>query len=738
MLEAKAPTMKRSRSQLATVYAPHSLFTFEGGVGACMARPFPNRTYEPAGTTGTTTKRMIHEQIIEFVEAWLQRARTGQNTIVPVSPERALDRRALRDGAVHLPIGSLHFQVPERVGYLPFPTAFVCTRCGLHRHCEGDANFAHTAARFRDACPSGRTHCADDWQQLDVVMAHWSGAVETLTPLQRHVNSRLAIDNYSSCSTCRGQRFYLRRRGATFSRWHFECVDCGTVREIRLEDRDTLEALKQHLVNGANVLPQINMEPVSYRASATYYPQGDRLLVFRDDQWISLLQSGNAAPLGSFLADQYGFPPPALDDAQKERLLRNAGLGAEWEGYIDLRELIRTMQTTVPASAIALLQQQIAEREAHWNRTVFAAHAAAPGSLAAAIDARQRFIRRFDPIRMAVEHKTLLEERLRAGAALPDGKQISVDVTRPDDFMVPDAVADPMRRQELAEQVARRLRLLGITEMRLVRGLQVCEYTFGYTRTSATPLVRRDKAGDAEMPVRLNLFDRIRVGDVPLHPVLCLEQSNEAFYIRLDVNAVGDWLTRNHMPQAVGNGQPSLGGRLIETYPDFSRFLDEYRRERSIQRSAYPFVYTLLHTMAHHLIGVAASMSGLDLGSFGEHIFVPDLAVLVYRRGMTMDLGNLSSMWRDRGDTIIGNEVLDRMVSPESLRCGSESVCAHHGGACPDCILIPEAACLTRNELLSRSVLTGRGTPRWDADTRPLTGFYGTAADRAQHSMARP
>jgi hypothetical protein len=97
--------------------------------------------------------------------------------------------------------------------------------------------------------------------------------------------------------------------------------------------------------------------------------------------------------------------------------------------------------------------------------------------------------------------------------------------------------------------------------------------------------------------------------------------------------------------------------------------------------------------MAHHLIGVSASMSGLDLGSFGEHIFAPDLAFLVYRRGMTMDLGNLSSIWRDRGDPAFGNEVLDQMVNPVSLRCGSESICNHRGGACPDCILIPENAC---------------------------------------------
>jgi hypothetical protein len=96
---------------------------------------------------------------------------------------------------------------------------------------------------------------------------------------------------------------------------------------------------------------------------------------------------------------------------------------------------------------------------------------------------------------------------------------------------------------------------------------------------------------------------------------------------------------------------------------------------------------------------------------------------------MTMDLGNLSSMWRERGDRDFGNEVLNKMVDPTSLRCGSESICNHRGGACPDCILIPENACLTRNELLSRSVLIGRGKPRWDAGTNAIRGFYEVARD---------
>jgi hypothetical protein len=682
---------------------------------------------------------MIHEQIIEFMESWLRRATSGQNTIVPVNPERALDRNALREGAVHLPVGALHFQVPEKVGYVPFPAAFVCTSCELHRECEANADIAQEAARFRDACPRGRANCVDDWQQLDVVMAHWSGAVEALTPMRRYVKpNNLIVEKVRSCATCGSRRFFLRRNGSTFARWRFECVECRTLREIRLEDRDTLEDLKQELANGAAVLPQINMEPISYRASATYYSQGDRLLVFGDDSWTALLQTENNAHLGRFLAAQYGFPPPTLDDAKRERLLRDAGRGSEWERYVDIRSLLLSMRGTATDQALSYIEEKIAEDEARWNQSVFIAHAAAPGGLVAAVDVRQGFVRRFDPIRMAVEHKTLVEECLRAGATLPDGKQISVDVTRPDDFMIPDGMAnDPASRQTLADEVALRLKFLGIAEMRLLRALQVCEYTFGYTRTSSTPLVRRDKAGDAEMPVRLNIFERVRVGDVLLHPVLCLEQSNEGFYVRLDEDLVNSWLTCNHLPQAAGSGQPNLGGRLIESYPAvaFSRFLDEYRREKATQRSAYAMVYSLLHTVAHHLISVCASMSGLDLGSFGEHIFVPDFAFLVYRRGMTMDLGNLSSMWRDRGDPCTGNEVLERMVSPESLRCGSESVCTHHGGACPDCFLIPETTCLTRNELLSRSVLSGRGSFRWDADVRPLVGYYGIAAGRAQREL---
>jgi hypothetical protein len=234
------------------------------------------------------------------------------------------------------------------------------------------------------------------------------------------------------------------------------------------------------------------------------------------------------------------------------------------------------------------------------------------------------------------------------------------------------------------------------------------------------------------------LFERVEVADAARNPILCSLQSNEGFYLRLDETLVREWLETNQVTLPPAESGVRIGGQLIEDFealerdPDtrFTRFLDEYRREGALTRRAFPFVYTLLHTMAHHLIGTCAAMSGLDLGSFGEHLFVPDLAILIYRRGMTMDLGNLSSMWRDQGDPDVGNQVLEHMLNPLTLRCGSESVCNWRGGACPDCVLIPENACITRNELLSRSVLVGRGRPRFDATTNDVVGYFDIAANR--------
>ena len=70
----------------------------------------------------------------------------------------------------------------------------------------------------------------------------------------------------------------------------------------------------------------------------------------------------------------------------------------------------------------------------------------------------------------------------------------------------------------------------------------------------------------------------------------------------------------------------------------------------------------LLHSLAHQLVHSLADVSGLDRDGIGEHIFPADLAFVIYRKGMTPDLGNISAMWRNNSD-----EFLRRIIDPSRL-----------------------------------------------------------------------
>jgi len=126
----------------------------------------------------------------------------------------------------------------------------------------------------------------------------------------------------------------------------------------------------------------------------------------------------------------------------------------------------------------------------------------------------------------------------------------------------------------------------------------------------------------------------------------------------------------------------------VEEYVDFGRFLEHYKErtgESRTLRSIPNYVYLLLHTLAHHFAHAVVEYSGLESGSLGEYLFPADLAFLVYRRGMTPDLGNLSAMWRN-----YGRAVLDHLLWDRALKCDSGSLCDQRGGACPACIMAPE------------------------------------------------
>ena len=740
--------MSRSQGQVSRAYSPGSLFTFEGGTAACMALP----DSENASATEALTevnRRQIAAIIQEYVRSWVHRAQQATNARHDVPIELCVEKNVLNEaGAVSIKLGDLRFQIPQFAGLMPFPLAFRCAKCNLHREARSAERLSSDMAGFSRDCPTGAETCANNWRQLDFVMAHWSGGIEAPSP-RRLDRMEDGIPRYfDTCGHCNGRRFRWVGVGTgSLSSMQFACADCSTPRELRMADPDTLSVLGPLLADGRAIWAEINMEPISYRANAVHYPHGDRVLLFPDEGNMRMLDSNRQVELAQRLATKFGFLAGGeMSDAEKQLHLERADRLPEWAEYLSLRTMVEG--GGLPQEMSDNFRSMMARKERDWGATVFKDHVQVSPGLLAILNARNSFPNKFDPIRMVVEHDAFRADKINAGA-MDDGRLRSVPVTSLDDFTRPDGVANAdLDRLHAASRSW--LSIMGIAEMRLVRDIRLCEFTFGYTRTSSQPLQERTKkAPGIGLPVRLRMFDKVKTMPTTSeavarwsYPVLCVVSANEGFYVRLDENAVAAWIEANDLILPTSSPGLSLGGRLLEqassiqkagTPGCMSQFLDAFRRPKEVPEYAYPHVYTLLHTMAHQMICQVAALSGLEMSSLSEHIFTPDLAFLVYRRGTTMDLGNLSSMWRDRGSVEDGNEFLARMGAPAALRCGSESSCTHKGGACPDCIMIPETSCITRNDLLSRSALIGRSAPhwaKWDDSTRTeLVGYYDVVAN---------
>ncbi|MGH6877241.1 MAG: hypothetical protein ACREHV_07655, partial [Rhizomicrobium sp.] len=146
------------------------------------------------------------------------------------------------------------------------------------------------------------------------------------------------------------------------------------------------------------------------------------------------------------------------------------------------------------------------------------------------------------------------------------------------------------------------------------------------------------------------------------------------------------------------------------------------REKGETPRTLCSYIYMLLHSVSHQMIEALAETSGLDRDGIGEHLYSADLAFVLYRRGMTPDLGNISAMWRNQAKSFLGH-----MMEPRSLRCGSGSLCDARGAACPACILISDISCIAGNQLVSRAALAGGSLPMWEARESGrdyLTGFF--------------
>lgn len=705
--EPSAARMIRSRGQLATAYAPGALFTFEGGLGACLSIADQGQSSAKADITSETATQ-IHLRLREIWQSWYSRAMQGGTDKAQVLPTQCLDPALLPDGTFKAPSPSRFELVdPKAMSYVPAPLDFVCNTCGRFRKFASVREASAEIGELKvDQCDTRKAEHKGKcrWRQLDVIFVHWSGNWEPPSPgkwewSQPEQRVKAPIQ---ACAVCQSRKFYLIDKSPRIGEWAFECENGHKEGDSWLQnDPETTQLLGDECLQRPPRWRR--MEPISYRATPAFYPHSEQFIVFAagERDLLLMLQEGNEADLAGFASERFGLGAKLPSDAEIVEMMKKAGQTAK----VSLYESIDGMRTTLAGSPMAdELTKQLRVMIDDWKATpglVPVKHEPPPW-LMGQIDRRAEFGSRYDPLVLAVEHEALRRSKLTK-LSVVDGRSPFVRFTDPDRDLAPRTQA------ELDAQKATTARLLsamGLAEMGLIREFDLCRFTHGFTRMSTDPLIEKSDQQQLMLPVRLNLFQPLGNGKIPIYVVT---QANEAIYARLNPQLVYEWLRTvgvTDLPEWDPAGDLKLGAHILESAAPFGKYFSELKPGPA---NTYRYVYTLLHTYAHTLMKAVAEYSGLDMGSLGEYLFPADLAFVVYRNGTTMDLGNLSALWRNYNTVF-----LDHLLEPRTLMCGSGSLCEADGGACPSCIVIPETSCVSANRLLSRSALRGGLAPRED------------------------
>lgn len=700
--------MSRSRVQIAGSYAPGVLMTWEGGKGICRSVPLPNE----AKDLKPTTIELIFENLNDAVTNWRDRV---MKVLPDALPELVLDTpfRDSKSGEARVQRSDFQMTSPDKVGYVPYPLLYRCGICGSTRE------FDSVADQARQPLPRKCNGHEARWTQVDVVYAHWSGDIEPLSPFNYNFDPQTSSARQIRMCTCGSSSFKLRNAAPVFSEWRYVCEGCGETRALKKANPDTLERLQIQQNDGGRQFQwiEVNMLPVSYRANSTFYVQRTSFIVFEDSAVVELMTPKRRDGLVARLAQIHDIPfaEPSEDEIRKG-VEADPARADEWDEYETYVRMAEKAETSGRADAAKRHREAAAGLREAW----FADGIAERGQLGSpavlqAIAVREDWTRRYDPIRLTVQHDAFVREHIDQAMA----RHAAVDVMNPD-VALTDVVNDPVRKARYQQTVGSLLGHLGMQRLVLIRGLPICEFSFGYTRVSATPIYQREHNGQrVDMPVRLKAFDQLPIADNK-RPVYVTQQLNEALYFCLDKARVLRWLEANQIVDAPAG---HAGRAYLERYADFGPFLEEFKDREG--QGGYPrtlpaYVYLLLHTLSHQMMHSLADTSGVDRDGIGEHIFPADLSFVIYRKGMTPDLGNISAMWRNYAEAF-----LKRALDPRTLRCGSGSLCDARGGACPACVMVSEVSCIASNLLLSRAVLKGGKGPEWEPRTAPnLVGFF--------------
>ena len=283
------------------------------------------------------------------------------------------------------------------------------------------------------------------------------------------------------------------------------------------------------------------MEKINYAASSAYFVRSDTFITFPEGSGIEALEPGKLSCFPVSSRSSSGWRAHRSRMTRSKRSCRKRGGRRKRRNLIKFSADFRLAQTSNNKPVETLLTKMKAEKLANWQQAGWLTRAAAlPPYILLSLQQRHEWAGKFDPFRLLIEHSALAKTKLRG--EIVGGRASYVDFTAPDEWLVEPK--SPQREAMIAT-TENAMRPLGVTRAGMISKFDLCKFSYGYSRVENGPKLFRHGRW---MPVRLNLFQKVQVGHESRHPIYVLEQSNEAFYFKLDEPLVRAWLT-----------QPALG-----------------------------------------------------------------------------------------------------------------------------------------------------------------------------------
>src|SRR3546814_110018 len=178
---------------------------------------------------------------------------------------------------------------------------------------------------------------------------------------------------------------------------------------------------------------EINMIPISYRASPVFYVQSSRFIVYNDQDVVALMKPGRRGDLISKLASLHGFGGADPTEQEIRDQLGQHGQSQLWPPYQVMRDKQVAAQSAGNDALAAVFGDSARMMRDGWLQSGFVVRTAqASPALVAQIDGRVDFARRYDPVRSTIEHDALRRERIDPSAASADLRQAHADRSEED------------------------------------------------------------------------------------------------------------------------------------------------------------------------------------------------------------------------------------------------------------------------------------------------------------------